>query len=149
LSFATFTVRIASPSLMAIIAMSGADCKQHGFTDSPDSPGSLHILGFLRTLVATGWPEPEVPVSGRVQGPIGSEVVINGCISQLNQERKMAPRARFELATLRLTAEQLIQSELAVLVLIEGIQQAAMKRDESLSPSLFTFRSHLAAIHRD
>jgi hypothetical protein len=61
----------------------------------------------------------------------------------------MAPRARFELATLRLTAEQLIQSELAVLVLIEGIQQAAMKRDESLSPSLFTFRSHLAAIHRD
>jgi hypothetical protein len=34
-------------------------------------------------------------------------------------------------------------------VLIEGIQQVAMKRDESLSPSLFTFRSHLVAIHRD
>jgi len=33
------------------------------------------------------------------------------------------------------------------LVLIEGIQQVAMKRDESLSPSLFTFRSHFAAIH--
>jgi hypothetical protein len=32
-------------------------------------------------------------------------------------------------------------------VLIEGIQQVAMKRDESLSPSLFTFRSHFAAIH--
>jgi len=32
-------------------------------------------------------------------------------------------------------------------VLIEGIQQVAMKRDESLSPSLFTFRSHLAVIH--
>src|SRR5690242_13232621 len=30
---------------------------------------------------------------------------------------------------------------------IEGIQQVAMKRDESLSPSLFTFRSHFAAIH--
>jgi hypothetical protein len=35
------------------------------------------------------------------------------------------------------------------LVLIEGIQQVAMKRDESLSPSLFTFRSHFVAIHRD
>jgi hypothetical protein len=33
------------------------------------------------------------------------------------------------------------------LVLTEGIQQVAMKPDESLSPSLFTFRSHLAAIH--
>jgi len=35
------------------------------------------------------------------------------------------------------------------LVLIEGIQQVAMKRDEPLSPSLFTSRSHFAAIHRD
>jgi len=35
------------------------------------------------------------------------------------------------------------------LVLIEENQQVAMKPDESLSPSLFTFRSHLAAIHRD
>jgi len=34
------------------------------------------------------------------------------------------------------------------LVLIEGIKQVAMKRDESLSPSLFTFRSHFATIHR-
>jgi hypothetical protein len=34
------------------------------------------------------------------------------------------------------------------LVLIEGIQQVAMKRDESLSPSLFTFHSHFATIHR-
>jgi hypothetical protein len=33
------------------------------------------------------------------------------------------------------------------LVLIEGIQQVAMKRDESLSPSLFTFRSYFATIH--
>jgi hypothetical protein len=33
------------------------------------------------------------------------------------------------------------------LALIEGIQQVAMKRDESLSPSLFTFRSHFATIH--
>jgi hypothetical protein len=32
------------------------------------------------------------------------------------------------------------------LVLIEGIQQVAMKRDESLSPSLFTFRSHFATV---
>jgi len=34
------------------------------------------------------------------------------------------------------------------LVLIEGIQQVAMKPDESLSPSLFTFCSHFATIHR-
>jgi hypothetical protein len=33
------------------------------------------------------------------------------------------------------------------LVLIEGIQQVARKRDESLSPSLFTFRSRLTAVH--
>jgi hypothetical protein len=33
------------------------------------------------------------------------------------------------------------------LVLIEAIQQLAMKRDESLSPSLFTFRSRLTAVH--
>jgi len=33
------------------------------------------------------------------------------------------------------------------LVLNEEIQQVAMKRDESLSPSLFTFRSHFAAMH--
>src|SRR5215510_1639465 len=32
---------------------------------------------------------------------------------------------------------------------IEGIQQITMKRDESISPSLFTFLSHLVAIHRD
>jgi len=35
------------------------------------------------------------------------------------------------------------------LVLIEGIQQFVMKRDESLSPAVFTSRSHFAAIHRD
>jgi len=35
------------------------------------------------------------------------------------------------------------------LVLIEGIQQVAMKRDESLSPSLFTFRSYFATIHHN
>jgi hypothetical protein len=35
------------------------------------------------------------------------------------------------------------------LVLIEGNQQGAMKRNESLSPSLFTFRSRFAVIHRD
>jgi hypothetical protein len=35
------------------------------------------------------------------------------------------------------------------LVLIEEIQQVAMKRDESLSPSLFIFGSHFAAIRRD
>ena len=33
------------------------------------------------------------------------------------------------------------------LVLIEGNQLVAMKRDKSFSPSLFTFRSHFAAIH--
>jgi hypothetical protein len=30
------------------------------------------------------------------------------------------------------------------LALIEGIQQVAMKRDESFSPSLFIFHSHFA-----
>jgi hypothetical protein len=34
------------------------------------------------------------------------------------------------------------------LALIEGNQQVAIKPDESLSPSLFTFDSHFAAIHR-
>jgi hypothetical protein len=33
------------------------------------------------------------------------------------------------------------------LALIEGNQQVAMKPDESLSPSLFTFRSHFAAVY--
>jgi hypothetical protein len=33
------------------------------------------------------------------------------------------------------------------LALIEGNQEVATKLDESLSPSLFTFRSHFAAIH--
>jgi hypothetical protein len=35
------------------------------------------------------------------------------------------------------------------LALIEGNQQVATKPDESISPSLFTFRSHFAAIRRD
>jgi hypothetical protein len=47
----------------------------------------------------------------------------------------MAPRARFELATLRLA-------------LIEGNLQVATKSDESLSPSLFTIRSYFATIDR-
>jgi hypothetical protein len=34
------------------------------------------------------------------------------------------------------------------LAIIEGNQQIATKPDESFSPSLFTFRSHFAAIHR-
>jgi hypothetical protein len=33
------------------------------------------------------------------------------------------------------------------LVLIKGNQQVTTKTDESLSPSLSTFRSHLAAVH--
>jgi hypothetical protein len=33
------------------------------------------------------------------------------------------------------------------LALTEGNKQVVMKPDESLSPSLFTFRSHFAAIH--
>jgi hypothetical protein len=40
-----------------------------------------------------------------------------------------------------------LNQHLPELVLIEGIQLVAMKPDESLSPSLFTFRSHFAAIH--
>jgi hypothetical protein len=35
------------------------------------------------------------------------------------------------------------------LVLIEGIQQVAAKRSESLSPSLFIIRPHFAIIYRD
>jgi hypothetical protein len=35
------------------------------------------------------------------------------------------------------------------LALIEGIQQVAMKRDKSFSPSLFTFRSHFAVIRHN
>jgi hypothetical protein len=61
--------------------------------------------------------------------------------------RELAPRARFEPATLRLTAEKPTSSELAgVGALIEGNLQVAMKPDESFSPSLFTFHSHFAAI---
>jgi hypothetical protein len=33
------------------------------------------------------------------------------------------------------------------LALAEANQQVAMKADESFSPSLFTFRSHFAAVH--
>jgi len=40
-----------------------------------------------------------------------------------------------------------INQNLPELVLIEGIQQVAMKRDESLSPSLLTFHSYFVAIH--
>ena len=46
--------------------------------------------------------------------------------------------------------ERLRRSEASLLDaqrLTKVIQQVAMKPDESLSPSLFTFRSHLAAIH--
>jgi hypothetical protein len=35
------------------------------------------------------------------------------------------------------------------LAMAEGNQQVAMKPDESLSPSLFTFRWHLRAVHHD
>jgi hypothetical protein len=42
-----------------------------------------------------------------------------------------------------------LHQNLPELAIIEGNQQVAMKPDESLSPSLFTFRSHFAAIHRD
>jgi len=50
---------------------------------------------------------------------------------------------------LRLTAEQPIRQNLPELALIEGNQQVATNPDESLSPSLFTFRPHFAAIHHD
>jgi hypothetical protein len=40
-----------------------------------------------------------------------------------------------------------LHQNLSELALIEGIQQVAMKQDELLSPSLFTFRSHFATIH--
>jgi len=40
-----------------------------------------------------------------------------------------------------------LHQNLPELALIEGNQLVATKPDESLSPSLFTFRSHFAAIH--
>jgi hypothetical protein len=40
-----------------------------------------------------------------------------------------------------------LHQNLPELALTEGNQRVAMKPDESLSPSLFTFRSHFAAIH--
>ena len=40
-------------------------------------------------------------------------VVVTCCVSDSASRGKMAPRARFELATLRLTAEQPTSSELA------------------------------------
>jgi hypothetical protein len=40
-----------------------------------------------------------------------------------------------------------LQSELAGIGAGRKKQQVAMKPDESLSPSLFTFHSHFAAIH--
>jgi len=54
-------------------------------------------------------------------------------------EQHIGPRRS---ATLQLTAENLPE-----LALIEGIQQVAMKREESRSPSLFTFRSRLTVVH--
>jgi len=44
---------------------------------------------------------------------------------------------------------QALNQNLPELALAEGNQQVAMKRDESLSPSLFTIRSRFAAIHHD
>jgi hypothetical protein len=71
--------------------MSRADCRQHGFTRISAYSG---ILAHSGRDVLTG---AEVPVPGRVQGATGSEVVINGWISQLHQERRMArPRGRFQ-----------------------------------------------------
>jgi hypothetical protein len=63
--------------------------------------------------------------------------------------KELAPRGGFEPPTFRLTAERQTSSELAGVgtIIIEGNQQVATKPDESLSPSLFTFRSHFAAIH--
>ena len=68
--------------------------------------------------------------------------------SSLNQLTRMATRARFELATLRLTAEEGEQI-LPEFALIEGNQQVVRKRSESFSPSLFIFCSQFAAICRD
>ena len=63
--------------------------------------------------------------------------------------RELAPRGGFEPPTFRLTAEHRLNQNLPELALIEGNQLVVMKPDESLSPSLFTFRSHFAAIHHD
>jgi uncharacterized protein YndB with AHSA1/START domain len=53
------------------------------------------------------------------------------------------------VVTFRLEPNNQFNQNLPELGLIEEIQQVAMKRDESLSPSLFTFGSHFAAIRRD
>jgi hypothetical protein len=42
-----------------------------------------------------------------------------------------------------------LHQNLPALALFEGNQQVATKPDESLSPSLFTFRSHFASTHRN
>jgi len=62
--------------------------------------------------------------------------------------RRNNPSTGLELATHWLAANKLISSELAG-VGIEGNQLVAMKLGESLSPSLFTFRSRLSAIRPD
>ena len=58
----------------------------------------------------------------------------------------LAPRAGFELATLRLTPRDQFNQILPELELIEGNQQVVMKRSESFSPSLLTLCSQFAAI---
>jgi hypothetical protein len=70
---------------------------------------------------------------------------------QLN-EKSLAPRGGFEPPTFRLTAERPTSPELAGVGTNrrkEGNQQVATKPDESLSPSLFAFRSHFASIRRN
>src|SRR5258708_5792216 len=52
----------------------------------------------------------------------------------------MAPRARFELATLRLTANNQFNQNLSELVLIEAIQQLAMETGRIT----FSFLIHLS-----
>jgi hypothetical protein len=64
--------------------------------------------------------------------------------------KELAPRGGFEPPTFRLTAEQPTSSELAGVGhnRRKSASCDATKPDESFSPSLFTFRSHFAAIHR-
>ena len=60
-------------------------------------------------------------------------------------QKDLALRARFELAILVNSQEPNLIRTCRNLEQAEGNQQVAMKRDESLSPSLCTFRSRLAA----
>ena len=104
------------------------------FSFPPTNPVRLCLGEWHRTKPSR---QPERIFAGRTLGQrivyrkkFGSPGKIRTCNPSVN-----SPTTKFN-------------QNLPELVLIEGIQQVAMKRDEPLSPSLITFRSHFATIHR-